>query len=193
MPVDGSSNALAFLDAPFHAGSRKISHRSTSTRAESASLGEDAAGQVHGDVPTRAASPDGPCGSSADGDLVQRLVTCLAVTYALENDDWLYKQVKDVLSPSWLESAQYPFAGPKRKVRLPLAGEWQPKNYRFAAYAQLTRIVYEGLDRLGAERPDGKLSWDSDDIIVHCIKDVYGDPVDIVIDDSNAKRACVGS
>ena len=51
--------------------------------------------------------------------------------------------VEDVLSPCWLRGATYPF---QMQGKLPRAGQdCTSANYRFAAYAQPARPVYEAL------------------------------------------------
>ena len=82
--------------------------------------------------------------------------------------------VSEVLERDWLRSAVYPFS---TTARLPHATQsWKPANYRFAAYAQLTRIVYEACDEQGLSIARGeRLSWTEAGVVAACVREVSGD------------------
>ena len=62
--------------------------------------------------------------------------------------------ISEVLEPDWLRCAVYPFS---TKAKLPSPSQsWKPANYRFAAYAQLTRIVYEARAEAGLDIARGE-------------------------------------
>lgn len=79
--------------------------------------------------------------------------------------------VRDVLLRNWLRNAAYPF---QTRGKLPSAGKvWTPANYRFAAYAQLTRLVYEALPEHEMQQLRGvRLSWDDEGVVTSTVRSV---------------------
>ena len=62
--------------------------------------------------------------------------------------------VLHLFDEAWLQKTVYPFS---KRARLPAAGDkWIPANLRFAAYAQLTRLVLEAMSDYERERVQGQ-------------------------------------
>ena len=99
------------------------------------------------------------------------IAAALRSTY---NIDISAASVSEVLDRDWLRSAVYPFS---TKARLPQPTQsWKPANYRFAAYAQLTRIVYEAREEQGLSIARGeRLTWDEEGVVPACVREVFGD------------------
>ena len=82
--------------------------------------------------------------------------------------------VLHLFDKAWLQQAVYPFS---TRARLPAAGDkWSPANLRFAAYAQLTRLVLEAMSDNERERVRGqRLLWDAEGRIPNVIREAYPD------------------
>ena len=115
-----------------------------------------------------------PLAEVQDDKLVQitssRLITeALASVYDVQISE---ADVRDVLSRGWLRNAAYPF---QTRGKLPSAGKvWTPANYRFAAYAQLTRLVYEALPEDEMQQLMGvRLSWDDEGVVTSTVRSAF--------------------
>lgn len=82
--------------------------------------------------------------------------------------------VARALQPEWLRRAVYPF---QAKHKLPAPGsKWRPSNYRFAAYAQLARLVYEAHEAEDTMLARGRrLTWDKEGVVAACVRDRFPD------------------
>ena len=137
---------------------------------------QDSSDDVHGSFidlasPESKADHSAACNTTpARATPALQIARALRDTYGLEEYSQLESEVETVLSEDFLRMAKYPFS----KGRLPASEDtWQRANYRFAAYGQLSRIVFEACDALGVDPPAGRLQWDDAGVVAACVRQLW--------------------